>query len=213
MAIVKPKGAGTQYHNYMGFESIVLQAAADSSYEFIFAECGGEGSSLDAETLAATHFFKELTDDQLTLPPPEPVGDYPHALPYCFIGDEAYGLRSDFVQPYPQRNILPHHAIYNQLHGKAWRYVECSFNIMTKQFGVFRSPIGNLSLERVRAMVLALCILHNILRRNSPHYRKVKPDNGGLGAEWDLADQQPPEREGEETRQMHTDYANYLTTL
>lgn len=107
MEIVKPRGAGSQYHNYMGYDSIVLQAAADSKYQFIFAECGGGGRSHDAATLAATEFFKDLTEGRLNIPPPEPVGDYPHALPYCFIGDEAYGLRADFVQPYPTEYSAP----------------------------------------------------------------------------------------------------------
>lgn len=210
---MKPRGAGSQFHNYKGFESIILQAAADSNYQFLFAECGGGGRSHDAATFAATEFYTHLQEG-LNIPPPEQVGDYPHRMPYCFVGDEAYAMRPDFIQPFPQRAISDRQDIYNRLHCKARRYIECAFGIMTMQFGVFRSAIPNFKLEMIETMIVALCILHNILRRNYRVYRdNVLPEDVPFELnEEDLADQQPTES-GRESREKHTDYANYLRTF
>lgn len=206
--IIKPAHAGSQFHNYKGFESVILQAAADSNYEFIFAECGSGGRAHDMSALMETEFYKDLIDGRIRIPPPELVAGYPHALPYSFVGDEAYALRSDFVQPYPQRNISPDKVVYNMLHCKARRFIECSFGIMVNQFRIFQTAIANLDLEVINIMVIAICVLHNILRRHSPVYRaNSRPED--VPVEVDHFENAIPPRNGRETREMYNLYAQY----
>lgn len=210
---MKPRGAGPEFRNDKGFDSLILQAAADSDYQFLFAECGSEGSTDDWTSFVATEFCQNLVAG-LDIPSPEPVGEYTHPLPYCFVGDAAYSMRPDILNPYPQRNISAQEDTFNKLHGKASQYIDRAFGVMTRQFGVLQTSIGQLSLQMIETMVLALCVLHNVLRRNSQVYRNsVRPESVPV------EDDEPErlqaahyehEEDGQQALQLHTDYANYL---
>ena len=49
IAIRCPKNAGSLYHNYKRFHSIILLALVDAVYRFIWAEIGANGSTSDAQ--------------------------------------------------------------------------------------------------------------------------------------------------------------------
>ena len=49
VAIKKPSGTGTMYHNYKGFFSIVMMALVDADYKFMWIDVGGLGSQSDAQ--------------------------------------------------------------------------------------------------------------------------------------------------------------------
>lgn len=203
----QPANSGSQFRNYKGFDSINLQACADANYQFIFAECGMTGRAHDATALAGTKFYNDLKAGRINLPGPRPVNGGQESLPFVFLGDEAYGLERNFVQPFPQRDLSPENLIYNKMHCKARRYVECAFGIMTKQFGILQRPIGCFKLRTIELIVLALCILHNILRQHSPKYRELEIDDDEDLQQFDHNDPQPSapqgnDSTGRDTREM-----------
>lgn len=100
MQIVPPRGSGSYYFNYKKTHSIVLLAIANANYEFIMCDIGTIGRISDGGVIDNTIFMKKLLGKQLELPTAEPVSQDETPLPYVFIRDEAFVLRSAFLKPY-----------------------------------------------------------------------------------------------------------------
>ena len=94
------------------------------------------------------------------------------ALPYVFVGDEAFPLRPDFLKPFGRHALTQERKIYNYRLSRARRVIENVFGIMSNRFKMFSTPI-NLSIDRIDLVVLTCCILHNFLRRLVPHYSQI----------------------------------------
>lgn len=203
--IKKPKNSGSQFWNYKLFHSVILKACVDSNYEFIFAECGGSGRTHDSAALAATQFHEDLTANRLRLPPPELVGDFPEPLPYVFLGDEAYGLTPNFIQPFPQRVINRAREKFNKKQCGTRRYVECAFGMLRSKFGLLGTEIEGFDLDLINLMVLSMCILHNILRRGK---RQHVPRRNRNMDENMMVDGEDYELSGEEGRNRFVRFYN-----
>lgn len=70
------------------------------------------------------------------------------------------------MKPYSQRRITHDEKIFNYRLCRARRVVENVFGILASRFRVFLQPIA-VAVEKVDAIVLASCALHNFLRRKS----------------------------------------------
>lgn len=175
VAVVPPAGAGSHFFNYKGYHSIVLMGIANANYEFIYVDIGTNGRISDGGVLQKTTFFQRLNSKRLNLPSPRKPSGHSEELPYVFIGDEAFALRTDFMKPYPQRQSQASSSkrIYNYRVCRARRIIENVFGILAARFHIFRSPI-NTSVHNINKIVLACCVLHNFLRKKvrqaySPH--------------------------------------------
>lgn len=166
VAIVPPAGAGSHFFNYKGYHSIVLMGIANANYEFIYIDIGTNGRISDGGVLQKTTFFQRLNSKRLNLPSPRKPSGHSEELPYVFIGDEAFALRTDFMKPYPQRQSQASSSkrIYNYRVCRARRIIENVFGILAARFHIFRSPI-NTSVHNINKIVLACGVLHNFLRK------------------------------------------------
>lgn len=63
----------------------------------------------------------------VALPPPEIVDGSPIPLSYCFVGDEAFPLKTWLMRPYPGRNLIREKKIYNYRLSRARRTIENAF--------------------------------------------------------------------------------------
>jgi hypothetical protein len=162
--ITAPPGSGSYFWNYKSYNSLVLMAIANANYEFILCDFGTNGRISDGGVIDNTLFYKKLKDGKLALPLPEyPAGSDKH-LPFVFIGDEAFALRSDFLKPFNLKELNYDKNIFNYRLSRARRIVENTFGIMASRFRIFHTEIS-VSLERIDSIVMACCILHNFLRR------------------------------------------------
>lgn len=173
--ISPPPASGSFFYNYKKFNSVVLMACANANYEFIWCEVGTNGRISDGGVLKNTKFYEGLISGTLNIPPPEPVQGSPMDLPYVFIGDEAFALRTDFMKPYSQHTLNVERRIFNYRLSRARRVVENSFGILANRFRIFQRNI-NLDLHRIDIVVLCCCVLHNFLRRNSTRYFTEEED-------------------------------------
>ncbi|KAL8624635.1 hypothetical protein ACOMHN_045170 [Nucella lapillus] len=96
VAIRKPKGSGSLYHNYKGFFSIPMLALVDADYKFVWVELGGMGHMSDSQIFLQTGLRDALEDGSVLRPDPCPLTDDPEdttPVPYYIVADDAFALR------------------------------------------------------------------------------------------------------------------------
>lgn len=140
-------------------------AIVNSNYEFILCDVGTNGRVSDGGVIANTSFYKKLVNKKLSIPDDNKVAQNDRMLPFVFIGDEAFSLREDFLKPFSSKDQNPEREVFNYRLSRARRIVENGFGILASRFRIFHTPI-NIHPDRVTALVMACCTLHNFLRRN-----------------------------------------------
>lgn len=158
-----PPLSGSLYYNYKHFFSLVLMALVDSNYKFIYVNIGAHGSGSDGGVFATTELHNLLDQQQLQLPPAEPLPGGQEDVPYFIIGDEAFPLRPWLLKPIPRRGLGQEERIFNYRTSRARRVVENAFGILSAKFRCLRQPMAQTP-DRVKTIVLACCILHNLIR-------------------------------------------------
>lgn len=166
--IIPPPGSGAYYYNYKGYNSLVLMAICNANYEFIMCDFGINDRISDGGVIAHTKFYKKLKNGTLHLPDSVNPQNSQRKLPFVFIGDEAFALRSDFLKPYGQKDLNHDKKKFNYRLARARGKIENSFGILAARFQVFYTPI-RLRLESIDKVVMACCVLHNFLRRRRPN--------------------------------------------
>lgn len=171
--IKSPPKAGSAFFNYKDFHSIVLLAVVDANYKFTAVDVGSYGREGDAGIYLKSEIGQKIYNEQFHIPPPNALPYTETVLPNVILGDEAFALHKNFMKPYPRQQSLHDRskAIYNYRHSRARRTTENTFGIMASYFRVFHTPIGIATLAKIDNVIVAACILHNMMRSekiNSP---------------------------------------------
>ena len=165
--IVKPPNSGSAYYNYKKFFSIVLMAAVDFNYEFMWVEVGSEGSASDSTIWRQSSLLRALNDpaNPLQLPPAAHVAGLTRPLRPFFVADDAFALTPSLMKPFGQTNMTVRQRIFNYRISRARMVVENAFGILSTRFRIFRREI-EMRPRNAEIVVLASCVLHNFLRRS-----------------------------------------------
>ncbi|KAM7290417.1 putative nuclease HARBI1 [Ixodes scapularis] len=135
VAIIKPAKSGTVYYNYKKTYSILLFALVDASCKFLYVDVGTPGSKGDAAIWQTTPLQKAVTNRSSGLPDLVDMNTSSGLqLPPVIVGDDAFPLSSNLMKPFGGNSLTPEQKIFN-----------------------YRP-------ERVRTMVQAACVLHNLLK-------------------------------------------------
>jgi hypothetical protein len=161
--IKPPPNSGSVYFNYKHSFSIVLLAVVDADYKFIYIDVGCNGRVADGGVFRNCSLSKALEENKLHIPPPEPLPNQSGHIPYMLVADDAFPLKEYLQKPYAQSGLTREKRIYNYRLSRARRIVENVFGILANRFRIFRAPIP-LNPEKVIAIVMACCSLHNFLR-------------------------------------------------
>lgn len=164
--IIQPAKSGSTYLNYKKFYSMVLFALVNSNYEFIFVDIGKNGRTLEEGVFEYTQFYNKLLAGKLNFPDRD---DTKHNLNYVFAGDERFCLHEHLLTPYLQKEIDNTKRIYNYRLSHTRNVVENTFGVITSRFQILRRPI-NMKPENICYVILAICSIHNYLRRKSDTY-------------------------------------------
>ncbi len=127
--IRRPPEPGIAYKNYKKYHSIILLAVVDADYRFVYIEVGAPGSAGDPGLFKESPLKQAMEENLLHMPPPDCLPNDNVVLPYFLIGDEAFGLRTWFMKPYPSARLTHDERIYNYRLSRARRSVECTFGI------------------------------------------------------------------------------------
>ncbi|XP_055630744.1 uncharacterized protein LOC129771282 [Toxorhynchites rutilus septentrionalis] len=155
-----PEHSGSYYYNYKGQHSIVLMASVDAEYKFTIITVGSNGRVSDGGVFRATGVADYIKNAVVGLEK-MPLPGRTLYVPYVFVSDDAFPLQPHIMKPYPF-NCQGSMRIFNYRLSRARRIVENAFGIMSSVFRVLRKPLL-ITPERVEAIVLATCTLHNFL--------------------------------------------------
>jgi len=105
-----------------------------------------------------------LRNNTLNIPKPNPLLENGEPLPYVFVGDDAFPLKSYLLRPYSRNSLRDneHNKIFNYRLSRARRVVENAFGILAARWRCFRGHL-EIQPELVDKIDLASCCLHNML--------------------------------------------------
>ena len=108
-----------------------------NSCRFIVVDVGDVGRHSDGGVLSNSAFGKALECGTLSIPSPRPLtGTNKPPLPFVFVGDEGFPLKTNLLRPYPGRNLEEPLAVYNYRLSRARRIVENSFGILAARLAM-----------------------------------------------------------------------------
>ena len=98
---------------FLGNDSIILMAVNGPEYEFIFADVGMNGRMSDGRNWARNEFRAALADvdNPLSIPNPKPLPGRAKPVPYVCVGDDAFGLTSYMMKPYPNTGLTEQKSV------------------------------------------------------------------------------------------------------
>uniref|UniRef100_A0A8C5LX18 DDE Tnp4 domain-containing protein n=1 Tax=Leptobrachium leishanense TaxID=445787 RepID=A0A8C5LX18_9ANUR len=161
--VVKPDLSGSQYMNYKHFFSIGLLAVADANYRFTYVEIGSYGKDSDSTIFQNSTLWQQIRSNCLNIPKPKILPGTDIAVPFAFVGDEAFALSTNLLRPYGGRHLSEKKRIFNYRLSRARRYVECSFGILSNKWRILHRPL-DVNVDFAVDIVKSCCVLHNFIR-------------------------------------------------
>ncbi|XP_026482095.1 uncharacterized protein LOC113389257 [Ctenocephalides felis] len=113
--IIPPSGSGSYYYNYKCRHSMVLLAIVNANYQFNMCDFGVNGRILDGGVLQTTEFYDKLQKNELNIPSNDPIKNSSEILPYIFIADDAFALRTNIMKPFRQSDLTSKDALWKTL--------------------------------------------------------------------------------------------------
>ena len=175
VACRSPPKSGSMYYNYKGFYSIVLMALVDADYKFIWADVGGMGSASDAQIYNDCELKECAEAGTIGFPDPEPLPNDTQDVPYFFIGDDAFALRTTMMKPYGHRGLTNDERIFNYRLSRSRRVVENAFGILANRFQILLTTMQH-DPSTVKLIVKACMVLHNLMRIRYPQLQNQQLD-------------------------------------
>lgn len=170
--IQKPPFSGSRYHDYKGNESVIALVVAGPKYECLYAHIGTNGRNPDGHAWARSNLKVSLDDpaNPLMIPAPQSLPNRTTPTPFVLTGDEAFGLSTYMLRPYPQKNLTVEQRIANYRISRGRRISENILGILCNRWRCLRVPFL-LDPEKVKIIFLAILVLHNWLRadKDSKH--------------------------------------------
>lgn len=161
--IKRPPDSGSTFYNYKGFYSLVLMGVVNGNYEFLYANVGAEGKTADGGCWRQCDFARALEKERLNLPPNVQL-DANNSVSCHLLADDAFPMGLRLLKPYPHRFLTAEEKVFNYRLSRGRRIVENVFGIISSKFQVLKTEM-RFTVPHCVNVVLAICILHNILRR------------------------------------------------
>ena len=119
ITIRAPQNSGSTFYNYKLCFSVVLMAAVDANYKFMYCDVGCNGRVSDGGVFAACSLNAKLSRNTANLPHPAALQNGAGLLyfgtnevcSYHMVADDAFPLRDEIMKPYPFRKCTKEQSI------------------------------------------------------------------------------------------------------
>ncbi|XP_068227676.1 putative nuclease HARBI1 [Palaemon carinicauda] len=164
----KQPNAGSYYYNYKGFHSIILMAVADATYKFLYVDVGAEGGALDGGTWSNYSMHDAVEENKSGMLQPEPFLNDDQPVPYHFLGDDAFALRTWMMKLSFHWSQVLRERIYSYRLSCAQCVVENAFGILCQRFHCFLMTMHQHP-DTINLITMCACVLHNLILIRYPH--------------------------------------------
>ena len=107
-------------------------AVADAGYKFLYVDVGAEGSASDGGTWNYCTLHKALENNSAGVPEPATLPHDDKPVPYHFVADDAFALRTWLLKLFPHRSQNHREIIYSYRLSCARRVVETHLDFCLK---------------------------------------------------------------------------------
>ncbi|XP_014282671.1 uncharacterized protein [Halyomorpha halys] len=163
--------------------SVALFGLVDAHHNFIAVDVGAYGQKSDGGTFASSNLFKAIEQNTLSIPRNAPLPNTSTEVPFVFVADEAFPLKTYLMRPYPQQSLDNSKRIYNYHLCQARKVVDDAFGILSQKFQIYNRKI-RVAPHNVDYIILTTCILHNFIKKydeNSYNYEVYEDDEFPVG--------------------------------
>lgn len=143
---------------------MVLMAACDSYYKFIYVDIGAAGSCHDSTIFKESNYGMELLNGKLPIPEPEPLPGTNVPFPHFFAADAAFPLHQNIMRPFPGAFLNERKNIFNMRLSRVRRTIENTFGILAQRWRRLRNPILA-SEDLCQDIIMATVVLHNYIQK------------------------------------------------
>lgn len=173
-------------HFFQRYHSIILMAACDADYRFIYVDVGSPGSDGDMNVFSKTDIGRSILEgsDDMNFPPDSEING--ELMPFFFVADDAFPLTNRIMKPFGGRQLTNNQKIFNYRLSRARRTIENAFGILVAKWGCLRNEFL-FQPDKVKVIANACCALHNyLINRRSPPYvtsntiERTNPTNGEI---------------------------------
>ncbi|XP_068234389.1 uncharacterized protein [Palaemon carinicauda] len=102
-------------------------AVADVTYKFLYVDVGAEGGASPGGTWSNRSLYDAVEENRAGMPQPEPLPNDDQPVPYHFVGDEAFVLRTWMMKPFAHRSQVLRERIYSYKLSRARRVMPLEF--------------------------------------------------------------------------------------
>ena len=120
------------------------------------------GRQSDGGVFSNSNLGYAIVNDLLDFPEPENVNDSDFKLPFVFVADDAFPMRTNLVKPYSAFHLDLEKLITNYRISRGRRIIENSFGVLAARFRIFRRRILA-SVETVESLTECCVALYNYL--------------------------------------------------
>lgn len=91
--------------NYKGYFSVILQEIANANYKFVAIEVGAYGKQCDGRTFSDSNVYQQFEASILNISDNENIPSTDISTPFVLLDDEAYPLKTYFLNPYLRQRL------------------------------------------------------------------------------------------------------------
>ena len=157
-----PARGGSDYFTYKKTHSIVLLAVCDGQYKVLLVDIGDTGRQSDGSVYSNSDLGYAIDNGSLNFPSPSTVGKSNEVFPYVFLADDAFGLKTYLMKPYPGSHLQETEKIFTYRLSRGRRVIENTFGIAASRFRVFWKPIIA-QVDTVKQITEAVVVIHTFL--------------------------------------------------
>lgn len=158
---------GLSYWNYKGFYSIAVLALCDANFKILWCQVGANGAASDAQLFEDCDLRRAAERGLLHVPHSEPLLNETYMLPYFFIADDAFALKSWLMKPFSRHGASVPNKCFNYRLSRARIRIECTFGILKARFACLKRGMSQ-SVDNITVIVQACIVLHNLTRVLNP---------------------------------------------